>query len=88
MRDPAAAACWVSQLLKSAAPDGYTIMLGTNSTSTLLPSMMKNLPFDPLKDYEPIAMCFTGPNIVVVRTESPIKDFADLRAQAKAHPAS
>lgn len=72
--------------LKSAAPNGYTIMLGTNSTSTLLPSMMKDFPFDPLKDFEQIAMVYTGSNMIVVRADSPIKSFADLRAQAKANP--
>ena len=74
------------QLTKQAEPDGYTIMLGTNSTSTLLPSIQKNLPFDPSKDFEHVAMVYVGGNAVVVRADSPIKDFADLRAQAKANP--
>lgn len=74
------------QFTKSAQPDGYTIMLGTNSTSTLVPSMNKNLPFDPSKDFEHVAMVYVGGNAIVVRTDSPIKDFADLRAQAKANP--
>ena len=72
--------------LKNAAPDGYTIMLGTNSTSTLSPSLTRNLPFDPVKDFEHIAMCFVGGNAIVVKTDSPIKDFADLRTQAKSKP--
>jgi len=74
------------QALKAAAPDGYTLMLGTNSTSTLLPSMMKGLPFDPVKDYEHVGMVYTSGNVIVVKADSPIKDFADLRAQAKANP--
>jgi tripartite-type tricarboxylate transporter receptor subunit TctC len=74
------------QFTKQAAPDGYTIMLGTNSTSTLVPSMTKNLPFDPLKDFEHIAMVYVGGNAIVVKADSPIKSFADLRAQAKAQP--
>lgn len=71
---------------KAAKPDGYTLMLGTNSTSTLSPTLTPNLRFDPVKDYEHIAMCFTGGNAIVVKADSPIKDFADLRAQAKARP--
>ncbi len=74
------------QFTKQAAPDGYTIMLGTNSTSTLVPSMTKSLPFDPVKDFEHIAMVYTSGNVIVVKADSPIKDFADLRAQAKANP--
>jgi tripartite-type tricarboxylate transporter receptor subunit TctC len=74
------------QFTKEAKPDGYTLMLGTNSTSTLSPTLTPNLPFDPVKDFEHIAMCFTGSNVVVVRTASPIASFADLRAQARANP--
>jgi tripartite-type tricarboxylate transporter receptor subunit TctC len=74
------------QFTKTAPPDGYTIMLGTNSTSTLSPSLTRNLPFDPVKDFEHIAMCFVGGNAIVVKADSPLKNFADLRAQAKANP--
>ena len=74
------------QALKASAPDGYTIMLGTNSTSTLVPSMTKNLPFDPVKDFEHIGMVYTGGNAIVVKADSPIKSFADLRTQSKANP--
>jgi tripartite-type tricarboxylate transporter receptor subunit TctC len=74
------------QFTKTAPPDGYIIMLGTNSTSTLVPSMVKDLPFDPVKDFEHISMVYTGGNAIVVRADSTIKSFADLRAQAKANP--
>jgi len=74
------------QTLKAASPDGYTIMLGTNSTSTLLPSIMKDFPFDPLNDFEHVAMVYTSGNVIVVRAYSPIKSFADLRTQAKENP--
>jgi len=74
------------QVVKNSPPDGYTLLLGTNSTLTLLPSMQKNLPFDGLKDFEHIAITFVGGNLIVVREDSPIKSFADLRAQAKAAP--
>jgi len=74
------------QYTKQATPDGYTIMLGTNSTSTLLPSMQKNLPFDPLKDFEHIGMAYTSGNVIVVRADSDIKSLKDLRDKAKANP--
>lgn len=74
------------QYTKNAAQDGYTIMLGTNSTSTLVPSMTKDLPFDVTRDFEHIAMVYSGGNAIVVKADSPIKSFADLRAQAKANP--
>lgn len=74
------------QAVKNAPPDGYTLLLGTNSTLTLLPLMQKNLPFDGLKDFELVAITFVGGNVIVVREDSPIKTFADLRAQSRAKP--
>jgi len=73
------------QVVKDAAPDGYTLLLGTNSTLTLLPSM-QNMPFDGLKDFAPIAIAFVGGNLIVVREDSSIKSFEDLRQQARAKP--
>ncbi|MDB5827661.1 MAG: Tripartite-type tricarboxylate transporter, receptor component TctC [Variovorax sp.] len=83
---PGAGGILAFEFLKNAKPDGYTIMLGTNSTSTLSPTLTPNLRFDPVKDYEHIAMCFVGGNAIVVSATSPIKSFSDLREQAKAKP--
>lgn len=73
-------------LLKSAAPDGYTILLSTIAPLSLAPGLYKNLPYDPVKDFAPVAMTFIGPNIVVVNASSPFKTFGDLVAYAKANP--
>lgn len=75
-----------SAMLKKAEHDGYTIMLGTIAPLALAPSLYKNLPYDPVKDFEPIAMTFVGPNIIVVNASSPIKTFAELVAYARANP--
>lgn len=73
--------------LKLAAPDGYTIMMGTIAPLSLAPGLYgKALSYDPMKDFEPIAITFVGPNIIVVNANSPIKSFADLVAYAKANP--
>jgi tripartite-type tricarboxylate transporter receptor subunit TctC len=83
---PGAGGTLGSTVLKNAAPDGYTIMLGTIAPLALAPGLYKNLPYDPVKDFEPIAMTFVGPNIVVVNASSPIKTFAELVAYARANP--
>jgi len=83
---PGAGGTLGSAVLKNAAPDGYTIMLGTIAPLALAPGLYKNLPYDPVKDFEPIAMTFVGPNIVVVNASSPIKTFAELVAYARANP--
>lgn len=72
--------------IKNAAPDGYTIGLSTIAPLSLGPSLYKNLPYDSTKDFEPVAMTFIGPNLIVVNSSSPIKTFGDLVAFAKANP--
>ncbi|MDB5827614.1 MAG: uncharacterized protein JWQ73_1834 [Variovorax sp.] len=83
---PGAGGTLGTSALKAAAPDGYTIMLGTIAPLSLAPSLYKNLPYDPVKDFEPIAMTFVGPNIIVVNATSPFKTFGDLVAYARANP--
>ncbi len=73
-------------LLKTSPPDGYTIALSTIAPLSLAPGLYKNLSYDSVKDFEPIAMTFVGPNIIVVNASSPIKTFGDLVAYAKANP--
>lgn len=72
--------------VKAAPPDGYTLVLGTISTLSLAPSLYKKLPFDGVKDFVPVAMAFTSPNILVVNAASPYKSLADLASAAKANP--
>jgi len=73
--------------LKLAPPDGYTLMMGTIAPLALAPGLYgASLPYDPVKDFEPIVMTYAGPNVVVVNAKSPIKSFADLVAYAKANP--
>ncbi len=74
-------------VLKNSPADGYTIMMGTIAPLALAPGLYgAKLAYDPAKDFEPIAMTFVGPNIVVVNSASQIKTFAELVAFAKANP--
>lgn len=70
--------------LSRAKPDGYTIGLGTIGTQTINQFLYKDMPFDPEKDFAPIALAGTTPNVIAVNAKSDIKTLKDLIAQAKA----
>lgn len=61
-----------------AAPDGYTILMGTASTHAINPALHKNLPYSPQQDFVPVSLLVTVPHIVAVNTNSPYKTFAEL----------
>jgi tripartite-type tricarboxylate transporter receptor subunit TctC len=67
-------------------PDGYTLVTGNNATFGANVSLYKNLGFDPVKDFAPIALVGTQPNILVVNPSLPVNSVKQLIALAKAHP--
>lgn len=69
------------------APDGYTVLYGTISTHTLNPLMAKKSAYDPVKDFEPVALVGSIPNVMVVHPSVPAKNVSELIAAAKADPA-
>ena len=66
--------------------DGHTLFLGTNSTHAANLYLMKNLGYDPLKDFTPITQCVTNPLLLVVRADLPARSVAQLVLHAKSHP--
>ena len=69
-----------------AEPDGYTLLVGTASVNSVLPSVRKDLNYDTLKDYAPIAMLGTFPNVLVVRSDFPAGSIPSLIELLKAKP--
>jgi tripartite-type tricarboxylate transporter receptor subunit TctC len=69
-----------------AAPDGYTLMVGTDATMASNVHLYKHVPFDPVKDFAPVA--YAGANIIclAVNTQLPVKTVAEVIAHAKANP--
>src|SRR4051794_7992396 len=69
-----------------AAPDGYTLLMATNSTHSANPSLFKTLPYDPVKDFAPVARAGSYVFMLVVNPELPAKTLPELVAYAKANP--
>jgi len=75
-----------TDLVAHAAPDGYTILLGYIANLAIGPSLYAKLPFDPVKDLEPVTQLAVAPNILVVHPSVPAKNFKEFIAYAKANP--
>lgn len=75
-----------SDFVAKAKSDGYTLLVGTGTTHTQVPWMMKNMPYDPVRDFEPVAGIGGVPLAVIVGKDSPIRSMDDLRATVSASP--
>jgi tripartite-type tricarboxylate transporter receptor subunit TctC len=73
------------QIVSKAPPDGYTLMVNGNSF-WLSPLMRTNTPYDPLKDFSPISLVVSTPNILVVHSSVAANNVKELIALAKAQP--
>jgi len=72
-------------MVKRAKADGYTIGMGTVGSQTINQYLYSDMPYEPAKDFAPLAMVFTTPNVIAVQTGSDMKTMQDLYAQARAH---
>src|ERR1035437_2195699 len=68
-----------------AEPDGYTLLI-TSSAYVVNPGLYAKIPYDPYKDFAPIAELGTSPNVIVVSPKLGINSIAELIARAKADP--
>ena len=68
------------------APDGYTLLMGSNSTFSVAPSLYPKNPYNPLADFAPVAMIASAPFVLVVNPGVAAKDARELVALAKASP--
>ena len=69
-----------------AAPDGYSLVIGTTSTHVVAPSVYKRLDYDPVKDFQPISLIAVTPYLLVVNPALPAKSVKELVALMKAKP--
>src|SRR5947209_7349810 len=69
-----------------APADGHTLLMATNSTHSANPALMKNLPYDPVKDFAPVSRAGSYIFMLVLNPDVPAKSLAELIAYAKANP--
>ncbi len=73
-----------ADVVARAAPDGYTLLLGSSANLAINPTLYKSLPFDPVKSFAPVSLVVEAPHVIVVSAASPVDSVADLIRQAKA----
>jgi tripartite-type tricarboxylate transporter receptor subunit TctC len=73
-------------IVAKASPDGYTFLVGTVSTHAINPFLYSKLPYDTVKDFQPVSLIARLPNLLVVHPSLPAKSVAELIAHLKANP--
>ena len=84
---PGAGGVVASQALVASPPDGYTLIVVASGHATN-PFLYPKIPYDTFKDFTPISLLASSPNILLVRTDSPFKTLDDMIAQARSKPGS
>lgn len=74
------------EIVATAPPDGYTVMLAGAAIFGVLPAVRTRLPFDPFRDFAPITLVAESPNVVAVTPGIPVKTVAELVQYARATP--
>lgn len=69
-----------------APPDGYFLLFGASPPQTISPHIQRKIPFDPLRDHQPISMVVDYANVLCVNNDVPVRNLKDLIAYAKANP--
>ncbi len=75
-----------AQAVATARPDGHTMLLGTGTTFVLNPSLQRNLPYDPVRDFAMVSIMAEVPVVFVVNTQFPARSLAELVGYARSHP--
>lgn len=77
-----------SQQVSKAAPDGRTLVMGTIASHGIIPALQSPPPYDPTKDFVPVTLVASTPNVLLASPMFPAKDVKELIALAKAKPGS
>ncbi len=83
---PGAGGTLASKAVAAAEPDGYTLLFGSAGSLAISPSLYKNLDYDPITGFAPVAMVANHPIGMVVHPSVPVRSVKELIAHAKAHP--
>jgi tripartite-type tricarboxylate transporter receptor subunit TctC len=77
-----------ADFVAKAAPDGYTLLMGSNSSISVAPALYPRNPYHPVRDFAPIALVAATPFVLVAHPSVPAKNLSELIALAKAKPGS
>ena len=83
---PGAGGNIAAEAVARSTPDGHTLLVGTNGPLAVSPALESVLAYDAAKDFAPVTLVGTSPNLIVVRSDSGIASLADLVARARAAP--
>ena len=83
---PGAGTMTASNAVAKSTPDGYTILMGTSTPLAINATLYKHLPYDPAKDFVPLALIARIPFVQVVNNDLPVHSVSEFIAYAKAHP--
>jgi tripartite-type tricarboxylate transporter receptor subunit TctC len=83
---PGAGTTLGAELVAKAAPDGYTLLMATSTTLAINKTLYRNLPYDPVKDFTPIALVAGVPFALIVNPSLPVKTLSEFIAYAKSNP--
>lgn len=83
---PGAGGGIAATMVANAPADGYTLMMGTVSSHGINPALYKKLPYDHIKDFAPVSMVATVPNVLAVHPSVPANNVSEFVTYAKAHP--
>jgi tripartite-type tricarboxylate transporter receptor subunit TctC len=83
---PGASTIIGSEIAARAAPDGYNLFVSSQTTLAIVPNLKRNVPYDPLRDFDAVSMLATQPYMVVVHPSLPVHNIQELIALAKTQP--
>src|ERR1700674_6145409 len=75
-----------AQEVARSTPDGYTLLMGTHTTQAANVAMLKNLPYDPARDFAPIVRTITTAMVLVVKPDFPARDLKQFMDYSTTHP--
>jgi tripartite-type tricarboxylate transporter receptor subunit TctC len=75
-----------ADVVAKSAPDGYTILMGAVATHAINPTLYASIPYDPVRDFQPITQVASTPNVLIVNNSVPATSVREFIAYAKANP--
>lgn len=83
---PGASATIAAEFVAKSPPDGHTLLIAATTSHSILPSAMKKLAYDPLRDYAPVSLLATSPLLLALHPSLPIRSVTDMIKLARARP--